>query len=75
MSLYTTCEYVSGGAYFNTQETRNGLYHVLHQILTAHGIPLVKMWEYRILNIFIFYGNVYTSPVYINNNDNSRGCL
>jgi len=27
------------GAYFDTQETLNGYYHVLHQILTNYGIP------------------------------------
>lgn len=27
------------GAWFDTQETLNGYYHVLHQILTHHGIP------------------------------------
>lgn len=27
------------GAYFDTQETLNGYYHVLHQILTCYGIP------------------------------------
>jgi transposase len=27
------------GAYFDTQETLNGYYHVLHQILSCYGIP------------------------------------
>ena len=27
------------GAWFDTQETLNGYYHVFHQILTAYGIP------------------------------------
>lgn len=27
------------GAYFDTQETLNGYYHVFHQILTTYGIP------------------------------------
>ena len=27
------------GAYFDTQETLNGYYHVLYQILLSHGIP------------------------------------
>lgn len=27
------------GAYFDEQETLNGYYHVLHQILTSYGIP------------------------------------
>lgn len=27
------------GAYFDKQETLNGYYHVLHQILTSYGIP------------------------------------
>lgn len=27
------------GAYFDSQETLNGYYHVLHQILTRYGIP------------------------------------
>lgn len=27
------------GAWFDTQETLNGYYHVLHQILTTYGIP------------------------------------
>ena len=29
------------GAYFDTQETLNGYYHVFHQILTNHGIPAI----------------------------------
>lgn len=27
------------GAWFDTQETLNGYYHVFHQILTNYGIP------------------------------------
>lgn len=35
------------GAYFDTQETLNGYYHVLHQILTNHGIPAMFYTDRR----------------------------
>ena len=41
------------GAYFDTQETLNGYYHVFHQILTDYGIPALfytdrrTVFEYR----------------------------
>ncbi|MDT2850406.1 ISNCY family transposase [Vagococcus carniphilus] len=35
------------GAYFDTQETLKGYYHVLHQILTKQGIPLVFLTDKR----------------------------
>lgn len=35
------------GAYFDTQETLKGYYHVLHQILTKQGIPLAFLTDKR----------------------------
>ena len=35
------------GAYFDNQETLNGYYHVLHQILTQHGIPYMFFTDRR----------------------------
>ena len=35
------------GAYFDRQETLNGYYHVLHQILTTHGIPYLFFTDRR----------------------------
>ncbi|GFH43135.1 transposase [Lactococcus hodotermopsidis] len=35
------------GAYFDTQETLKGYYHVLHQILTKHGIPVTFLTDKR----------------------------
>lgn len=35
------------GAYFDTEETLNGYYHVLHQILTNHGAPLLFLTDRR----------------------------
>lgn len=35
------------GAYFDTQETLNGYYHVLNQILTKQGIPLAFLTDKR----------------------------
>ncbi|MCL6222803.1 ISNCY family transposase [Streptococcus dysgalactiae subsp. equisimilis] len=35
------------GAYFDTQETLNGYYHVLEQILKAHGIPFQFLTDKR----------------------------
>lgn len=35
------------GAYFDTQETLKGYYHVLHQILTKKGIPLAFLTDKR----------------------------
>jgi transposase len=35
------------GAYFDTQETLNGYYNVLHQILTQYGIPYMLFTDRR----------------------------
>ena len=35
------------GAYFDAQETLNGYYNVLHQILTTHGIPYMFLTDRR----------------------------
>lgn len=35
------------GAYFDKQETLNGYYHVLHQILTNYGIPYKFLTDNR----------------------------
>lgn len=35
------------GGYFDTQETLNGYYHVLHQILRKQGIPLAFLTDKR----------------------------
>lgn len=35
------------GAYFDSQETLNGYYHVLHQILTKYGIPYMLFTDRR----------------------------
>ena len=35
------------GAYFDTQETLKGYYHVLHQILSKHGIPVAFLTDKR----------------------------
>lgn len=35
------------GAYFDTQETLNGYYHVLYQILTTYGIPAMFYTDRR----------------------------
>lgn len=35
------------GAYFDQQETLNGYYHVLHQILTKHGLPASILTDKR----------------------------
>lgn len=35
------------GAYFDTQETLNGYYNVLYQILTTHGIPVTFFTDNR----------------------------
>ena len=35
------------GAYFDTQETLNGYYHVLHQILSDYGIPYMLFTDRR----------------------------
>lgn len=35
------------GAYFDTQETLNGYYHVFHQILTTYGIPAMFYTDRR----------------------------
>lgn len=35
------------GAYFDTQETLKGYYHVLHQILTEYGIPFKFLTDRR----------------------------
>jgi len=35
------------GAYFDRQETLNGYYHVLHQILNTHGIPYMFFTDRR----------------------------
>nr|WP_308780840.1 ISNCY family transposase [Lactococcus hodotermopsidis] len=35
------------GAYFDTQETLKGYYHVLHQILAKHGIPNAFLTDKR----------------------------
>jgi transposase-like protein len=45
------------GAYFDSQETLNGYYHVLYQILTQYGIPFMffvdkrTVFEYKKKNI------------------------
>ena len=46
------------GGWFDTQETLNGYYHVLHQVLTDYGIP------YKILtdNRSVFYYKKKKSP-------------
>ena len=35
------------GAYFDSQETLNGYYHVLHQVLMEHGIPYMLFTDRR----------------------------
>lgn len=35
------------GAWFDTQETLNGYYHVLHQVLTTYGIPYKFLTDRR----------------------------
>lgn len=35
------------GAYFDMEETLNGYYHVLHQILTKHGLPAAILTDKR----------------------------
>ena len=35
------------GAYFDSQETLNGYYHVLHQVLTEYGIPYMLFTDRR----------------------------
>jgi transposase len=35
------------GAYFDTQETLNGYYNVLHQVLTTYGIPYMFLTDKR----------------------------
>lgn len=41
------------GAYFDTQETLNGYYHVLYQILTKYGIPYKFLTDNRTVFNFI----------------------
>ncbi|SMH27632.1 Homeodomain-like domain-containing protein [Carnobacterium iners] len=48
--LYLAIDDASGnivGAYFDTQETLKGYYHVLNQILTKQGIPLAFLTDKR----------------------------
>ena len=35
------------GAYFDTQETLNGYYNVLHQVLTTYGVPYMFLTDRR----------------------------
>ena len=41
------------GAYFDTQETLNGYYHILYQILTKYGIPYKFLTDNRTVFNFI----------------------
>lgn len=40
------------GAYFDTQETIKGYYHVLHQILTKQGIPSTRRHQQNQRSIY-----------------------
>jgi len=54
------------GAYFDRQETLNGYYNVLHQILTSHGIPFMfltdrrTVFEYKQKNSPSLEGDTFT---------------
>ena len=53
--LHLTIDDASGivtGAWFNTQETLNGYYHVFEQILTDYSIPYKLLTDKR--NIFTY---------------------
>lgn len=58
------------GAYFDSQETLNGYYHVLQQILTDHGIPYMfftdrrTVFEYKKKNISKVEEDTYTQFSY-----------
>lgn len=58
------------GAYFDTQETLNGYYHVLHQILTNYGIPLCfltdrrTVFEYKRKNTLMDEDDTFTQFAY-----------
>ena len=43
------------GAWFDTEETLNGYYHVLHQILTNYGIPFAFLTDRR--TVFTYKSN------------------
>ena len=54
------------GAYFDPQETLNGYYHVFHQILTNHGIPMAfytdkrTIFEYKKKNVVDIEKDTFT---------------
>lgn len=58
------------GAYFDLQETLNGYYHVLHQILTDYGIPYKfftdrrTVFEYKKKNISAVEEDTFTQFSY-----------
>lgn len=58
------------GAYFDTQETLNGYYHVLHQILTNYGIPAMiyvdrrTVFEYKRKNTLLDHEDTFTQFSY-----------
>ncbi len=58
------------GAYFDSQETLNGYYHVLYQILTDYGIPYMlftdrrTVFEYKQKNISSVEDDTYTQFSY-----------
>lgn len=58
------------GAYFDSQETLNGYYHILHQILTDYGIPYMLLtdrrtvFEYKHKNISAVEGDTFTQFSY-----------
>ena len=58
------------GAYFDLQETLNGYYHVLHQILTDYGIPYMlftdrrTVFEYKKKNISAVEEDTFTQFSY-----------
>lgn len=58
------------GAYFDSQETLNGYYHVLHQVLTNYGIPYMfftdkrTVFEYKRKNISSVEEDTFTQFSY-----------
>ena len=58
------------GAHFDSQETLNGYYHVLHQILTDYGIPYMfftdrrTVFEYKKKNITAVEEDTFTQFSY-----------
>jgi transposase len=58
------------GAYFDTQETLNGYYHVFHQVLTDYGIPYMfftdnrTVFEYKQKNAPSIEEDTYTQFAY-----------